>query len=87
MGDIYEKRFLLFQIHLKMRIIWKQKLNKVSVLYMNVRFFFEDIHKSDLYDFCKNIGINCSFVPRNILFSEANFLIALGGDGTIRNCC
>ncbi|MEI3160058.1 MAG: NAD(+)/NADH kinase [Monoglobus pectinilyticus] len=47
------------------------------------KIFFEDIHKSDLYDFCKNIGINCSFVPRNILFSEANFLIALGGDGTI----
>ena len=47
------------------------------------KIFFEDIHKSDLYDFCKNIGINYSFVPRNILFSEANFLIALGGDGTI----
>ena len=30
------------------------------------KIFFEDIHKSDLYDFCKNIGINCSFVPRNI---------------------
>lgn len=45
--------------------------------------FFEKIHEPDLFEFCKNIGIKYSFVPRNLLFSEADFLIALGGDGTI----
>lgn len=45
--------------------------------------FFEKIHEPDLFEFCKYSGIKYSFVPRNLLFSEADFLIALGGDGTI----
>ena len=42
------------------------------------KIFFEDIHKSDLYDFCKNIGINCSFVPRNIINNCNVFYLKFG---------
>ncbi len=49
------------------------------LLDMSCEIFFEDIHKDELSE----LGSTVSFVSRDTLFSVTDFIIALGGDGTI----
>lgn len=50
---------------------------------LSCEIYFEDIHKEYLIKACRNEGVKAVFLRRSELFSTADFLIALGGDGTI----